>query len=372
MIGVETGGLEEFDTTVNAPGVQSSIVRSGEYSVILEGVVGAPPGVRVAKEVFPVSDSGDDRIFGFGFRINDATPSSDIKILDTDGNMSLNLFANGTLALVDANSTEVGSKTNAFVTDEWHYIVIYWIHKGDGRAVVWIDGFEVIRTGTEDFFNAAFGRYQLSGPNFTGVSIFIDDIYSRSQSATEADVLLDANIFAYQKTDGLATEIGDTLVLGTYALISQTPLNQSGGNIAAYDTGGNKGGCDTDSGLRPGPSGDSRIDRSLDIKATRYIYVMRRSSGAGTQHLQRIGNDVDGMTEIVVDMGTIFILKQYLTIEPTIMPEADEVYQMGFGNNAGGSQSTQCAEMWAMLLHSPQFPAVDLSDGIKMPRGLAI
>ena len=61
----------------------------------------------------------------------------------------------------------------------------------------------------------------------------------------------------YQNTVEDATDQGDALANGTWALVSETPLNEGTSNDAQYvDTGNLTGSTICDEGTRAGPSGD--------------------------------------------------------------------------------------------------------------------
>lgn len=363
--GAETGGGEEAHGTVGSPSIQSSVVRSGSYAV--EFAAAATPARVIFVKAASSGADGDALsngiVVGLGFRLSDKTPNTAYDFLWVDGSagsqhIRLRLLTNGDVELRDAGNTAVATITDPFSVDTWHFVELYFERADSAPAKVWIDDIEKASVTGQDFQNgtAAASRINLQGPGLLGGTVYIDDLYIL-EGAADGDRYGDAEVFAYQKTDGGSAELGDALGVGTWALLSETPLDETRpGNVGEYTAAGAKAGAmRTSTGTRAGPSGDANIDGDANIKAMKGVYRLARTGGTATTHKIRMGNSGDGSAnylETVVSLTASAATYEHLSESGLVVPLAAEWCEIGMSKSAGGRDIIG-GEMWAMLLHVP-------------------
>lgn len=368
FVGFETQGFEEA-SSISSPspaiGFAPGGARTGTGYAVL-GVLDAAEHFVAIDPFVDVADAGDDQIIGFGIRWTsldeppEFTPTADIDFLiarEGASSDALRLRLEATtrdLILVDANGTEIATVTDPFTVSTWHYVELRWRQVDTGAvADVFIDGVSVISVTGQDFtlsggaLTYVFFRPAPSGPSV----IFIDDIYMLSGATSTADFLgkFTEVVGPYNKTDGGATELGDALDVGTWALASEVPVDDANGARGDYTGTPRSGGMQTDSGTRSGPSGDLRIDGDANIKAAKWIWWLRRGGGGGTTHKVRYGNSADGMTDRTISPGGSFSAFQKVSVAATEVPLSTEFFQIGMA--VTGAKDLRLGDAWAMLLH---------------------
>lgn len=359
FVGFETGGTEETSTVTGPVTIQSGTVRTGTFAAQLDA------NAFLAIAPFEdVADAGDDQIVGFAIRFTDTTPLLSTLIfraLESTGTaLRLRLLTNGDLALRDANDVQVGLATNPFTVDTWHYVEVRWQHLNSGAADVFIDGVSAISVTAQDFDDGSgLNNYQFANSSGSGITSFVDDVYMLSGAAGTGDFLGTTTevLGAYQKTDGGATDLGDTLDVGTWALASETPGDDTAGNTAEYTGTPLSGAMDCNSGTRAGPSGDPAVTGTLH--AAKWIYTLRRSAGGPTTHEIRYGNSGDGLTNRTVSLTTSLATFVKVSEAATEVPLTTETFQIGMA--VTGPRIIRLGDAWAMLLHTPA-AAVDLDE----------
>lgn len=355
FVGFETGGLEEASATVNSPTAQTTTVRSGTYALSLAGAVSAP-----SYEIAPVgTNGGSGAIQGFGYRTTTVIPTNDTDVFqawsanDATTLIRLRLKAvTGNVDLIDANNAVVGTITAPFSANTWYFIELFWEILAAGDAEVFIDGVSKLSVLNKDFLNVLQNpRVALfTGDNVVGQDTFIDDYYILTGAVVTDRYSSGASSpwfsvpRTYQCTDEDATDLGNTLDVGTWANASEVPVNET--NVATYSTAGPMtGGTTTDSpSTRLGPTGGPTLGT---IKGAKWIHQLKRGGGAGTTHSKRYGNSGDGLTDAVVALGTAFANFITLSEAATAVPLATESFQ--YGMKTDGAQDITAAEIWAMI-----------------------
>ena len=356
--GFETGGLEESHATQGAPSVQSTIKRSGGYALEL-----APAATQAWYDAYNIAfnqSSGlSDTIIGFSLRLTDTTPGAQFSFYEARGtagggkvlSWGLRLETDGDLVLLDEVGAAAATATAPFTADTHHFIEIFYntVSADSVTFKIYVDGTQVINVSgvNADADSLVFSRFQGADSTAGNPTVYIDDFYTLSTITDENDKLGNFVVLNYQTTDEDATDLGDALENGTWALVSETPVNEGTSNDAGYTSTPKAGGTQTDSGARPGPSGDTRITGTPTIKAALWIHRLLRGTGAASTHQKRYGNSGDGMTDTTVTLTTSYQNFGTFSEAATVIPTASEYFQHGF--NVSGAQDITCAEIWAML-----------------------
>jgi len=393
LIGFETGGLEEAQVVVGSPdATEATIVRSGIRSLKM-GAAATPAEYHIEN----IGDGSGNNNIGFGMYLTDVTPATNIDFWQMFNELatptrlfSLRFKTDGNIALVDANGTEGASAASGMSVNTFHFIEYFHDTVSNNSVFkVWVDGNLIIDTtddidpGGASADRALDGRF-IGADNTAGnPDIYFEDFYWYTGGAADAsDRLGDAEVFMYQNTVEDATDQGDALADGTWALVGEIPLNEGTSNDAQYvDTGNLTGStiCDSaDSNARPGPSGDSNIDGDSNIKAAKWIGRFKRGSGGGRTHNFYGGNDGAGANHATwiasndaktldLDLTTSYQTFSMIS-ESTEVPNSSEDFQYGFSKSATAGQDIFCGEIWAMLLHVPDTgPAVPIPSLVMAP-----
>jgi len=360
FVGWETGGLEEIDG--DSPGTKASVgmaspaPKSGTYRL----QIATGPGSLSSLHMFqPGSgDAGNDYVCGFWFQAADVTAYQQIWASrgDTAGfGLDISIFVNGSgiLELADTNGAVVGTGSTSLSNDTWHCIEIYWQHSNTGNAEVFLDGVQEISVTSKDFIaddSNAIDEVCWGDPAGLIEPVYYDGIYVMSGASSAADRLGEFEVLGpYQNTVEDATDVGDALNVGTWADVGETPLNET--NTASYTGTPLSGGTTCDEGARAGPSGDPDVDGDDNIKAAKWIFRVKRGTGAESTHEIRIGNDGDGMTNFGVTLTADFADYFRISEAASIVPLSTEHVQHGLA--VDGAQDLICAEIWSTILHVP-------------------
>ena len=352
--GSETGGGEEASAVSGSADFdQTTVVRSGSRAVAMVGASTIQFTIDIDDGV---ASAGDDHIVGFGFHSTDLSPGTATRLFTSnDQGIRLSLDTNGDVLVQQGVGNTVATVLSPFTVDTWHYIELYWQNLDSGNVELFIDDSSVA-SGTDDFRGGAdVTGYVFRGPGSGDGTYYFDDCYILTGATAASDRLGDAEVFMYQNTAEDATDQGDTLADGTWALVSETPLNEGTANDAQYvDTGNLTGSTICDEGTRSGPSGDANVDGDSNIKAAKFVGRFKRSTGGGREHKFLHGNSGDGVTASA-DMGlsTAYATKMIVSEAAAIMPLSTESFQHGFSKSATAGQDIFCGDIWAMLLHVP-------------------
>jgi hypothetical protein len=357
LTGFETAGAEEALSVSNSPTFPTTDPRSGNRHLSI---------ASTQEYKFPwvaggVTDQGNDYIVGIAIKLSSTSADSSgfIKVRDdVAGRLwQLEVASSNKLALTDQGGVAVViTSTDSLTTTQYHYIEIYFQHSDPGNAEMFIDGVSQGTASSVDFSNGnsmnASAALEMvhDGSN----TFLVDDIYILSGATAASDRYGDFAVKAYQSTDVGATDQGDTLADGTWALVSETPGNEGTSNDAQYqDTGNLTGSTITDGGDRPGPSGDSDVTGAT-IKGAKFIGNFKRTTGGGRTHTLLHGNNVDDVTA-TADLGLTvdYIIYEVLSEAAGIVPTESEFFQQGFSKSATAGQDIFCGDQWAMLGYVP-------------------
>ena len=368
LVGFETGGLEETVASAGTPdATEETVVRFGIRSCKLAGAA-TSASIDIDTNVAGTTGSTTNHIVGFAFQTNDITPTTDVDILEAQtgaGGKPIGLrfeATTGDLIVLDNASNEVGTITAPFTVNTWHYIEL-WHENTSGAGAnsdceVFIDEISKITITNEDFdLGATISFYRFTGGTTTNEDIYIDDFYTlfdTAQISTSADVFGDFAVKGFQNTAEDATDQGDTLADGTWALVSETPGNSGTSNDASYvDTGNLTGSTIMDEGSRAGPSGDSDVTGAT-IKGAKFISNLKRGTGGGRTHTILHGNSGDGVTATAdLELTASYVIHEVLSELASIVPTESESFQMGFSKSATAGQDIFCGDQWAMLGYVP-------------------
>ncbi len=361
FIGFETGGLHEADGTTNTPdATEATIVRTGSRSLAMNENADLydfdPLGL--------VASGGTGHIFGTGYYTNNIPLSSGsiVIIADSSGDIiTLEQRSNGDLRLTRIGGVNV-DMTTPFTAGQWHYLELFWEHSDTGDWEIFVDGVSIGSESAVDLSNGGtLNLCSLSGAG--GVSTqYFDDVYWLSGATAATDRLGGSSeasgpeVFPYQNTAEDATDQGDTLDNGTWALVGELPVNEGASNDASYDVGSAQkdGHTITDEGSRAGPSGDANIDGDSNIKGGKWVFRLARTSGSGVDHVMITGHN-GNITERAVTLGSMatFI---HLS-EGADVPTSSESFALGFGSSSTGDgvggRDPIAGELFGMLLHVP-------------------
>ncbi len=379
LTGFETGGLEEVQA-VSGGLVTTTNPRTGDWSLELQ-----EQGDSATFSCFDlVASAGGDYVLGFACAIDSESGlrRTSVAVRDSSNNQIIKvLLQTGVgiwvLSIEDSMGIVVATDSSAANVDNvYNYFELYFQTGASASAELFMDDVSILNPTGEDFSgvpdNFIFQNVTWNNTN-TG---FFDDYYFLSGAAAASDRYGDFAVKAYQSTDVGATDQGDTLADGTWALVSETPGNSGTSNDAQYqdDTGPNlTGSTITDGGDRPGPSGDSDVTGAT-IKGAKYISNLMRGAGGGRTHTILHGNSGDGVTA-TADLGltTDFLIYEVLSESASIVPTESEFMQMGFSKSATGGQDIFCGDQWAMLGFVPAAPpAGDLPVGTLALLGVGI
>ena len=365
--GAETRGTDEFSAISGTVFTSGSQVRTGVFTYSLDI---SPFGSGEFAPFASVADAGNDYVCGFGIRFGDLTPNTNPARFLSLREGSSEFFAleettDGDLLIIDAAGSTIRTVSpSPFTVFVYSFVEIYFQHQASATVEVFVDGVSLGSDSGQDLTDGGTFdtvRFEtVSG----GAPFSFDDYYFMSGATAAADRLGDAEVFMYQNTAEDATDQGDTLANGTWALVSETPLNEGTSNDAFYqDTGNLTGSTICDEGTRSGPSGDANVDGDSNIKAAKWIGWFKRSTGGGRTHNFYGGNDGAGANHATwIASNDAKTLGMTLTVgyvthtmisEGTEVPSSSEDFQYGFSKDATAGQDIFCGDIWAMLLHVP-------------------
>ena len=362
--GWETAGLEEIGTSAGSPDpTETTIVRTGTYSLKCPGAA-TKASVNIAWSI----GTNQVGVLGFGVYLKDVTPTNDIILASGVGVFSLVLEAtSGDLLLKDSADITVDTATAPFSVDIWYFVEVI-IDNGTANTTseVFVDNSPVI-SGAGDF-NSILGFAKLQGSDTASEDVYFDDIYTLRDATDSSDRYGNFAVKGFQNTAEDATDQGDTLADGTWALVSETPGNSGTSNDASYvDTGNLTGSTIMDEGTRAGPSGDSDITGAT-IKGAKFISNLKRSAGGGREHKILYGNSGDGMTATADLLLTVdYDIYEVISELGSIVPTESESFQMGFSKSATAGQDILCGDQWAMLGYVPSVGAVPVINLVMAP-----
>ncbi len=359
--GFETQGGEEASSISGTPSYPTTSPRSGVANLLLDTAADAYglPWVSTG-----ITDSGPDNIIGFGIKYGSTTEdaTAHVEVKDSAGAtiISITMGASSKLEVRDQPGNVVITATNAVGTSGYHFVELNFLKGSNGNAEFYIDGVDEGTVISTDFDaggslnSSAELVFTHDGSN----QIEVDDVYILS-AGTPTSQLGNFAVKAYQNTAEDATDQGDALADGTWALVSETPGNEDAANDAQYqDTGNLAGSTICDEGTRSGPSGDGDVTGT--IKGAKWIGNFKRSSGGGRTHEFWVGNDADWITTpttktvVTLSLGVTYaITEKLLEASDLSVPTTSDFFQHGFSKSATAGQDIFCGDIWAMLGYVP-------------------
>ncbi len=275
--GAETGGEEELSfAQAGVDGSEATIVRSGARSLKCSA-----SGAWQIPWVDPsVTDAGSAYIAGIAFRTDNTGLIELFGAMDDTGSgkiINVTMLAGGQLQLRDAAGSTLDSSVGTNYNDgAWHYIQVYaQLNSASGDWEWFIDGVSEGSGSGADLtdgngFGGSGSLYQAGGGSDAN-PIYYDDLQIFSGATAASDRLggstLDSMpqvLGAYQNTVEDATDQGDALADGTWALVGELPGNEGASNDAQYvDTGNLTGSTICDEGDRPGPAEAAAFDSAV-------------------------------------------------------------------------------------------------------------
>lgn len=322
-------------------------------------------------------------IAGFYIYLEDTTPTADRSLIvaQVASNADLNTLAgdafrlalqtDGDLALYDSDDTTTPSATatTPFTDNTWHRVEIRWLPSATvGEVQVWVDGTDVFGGNQTGLNTEDYGQSQalwISGASAeTGdVYTFVAGGYFMINSTAASDRLDSAFevIGPYQNTaiTGGTPDAGNALDgAGTnWATTQEIPFSDetSETDAAEYDGTPLSGTIHYDGGSRAGPSGDSRIDGTSNIKGWKGIWRLERGNGGGTTHTAYLGDDgatfSSGFDSFTPSLNTTAENWYFCTGTATNMPTSTDNFSQGVG--VSGNRDLYIHEMAAFVLHTP-------------------
>ncbi len=358
--GFETQGNEESNLVVGSPAYVSSPKRSGTVALHLPGA-----STQNEYQIDTESDFLNNQIYSIWVNFTDLTPNAAYQFMQGSSSSSVSLWklrleTDGGVTFVDAGDVDKETAGTPFTVNTWHRIDIFNSSAGNHPTTIYVDGSLIL--GPNNAGSTASSNLNLMGPSTVGEEIYFDDFYNLDDATDIDDRLGDVEVFAYQNTAEDATDQGDTLADGTWALVSEVPLNEGASNDASYvDTGNLTGSTICDEGTRSGPSGDANVDGDSNIKAAKWVGRFKRGAGGGRTHSFLIGNSGDGVTAKTIALGTGYATFSVVSEAAGEVPLSTESFQHGFSKDLTGGQDIFCGDIWAMLLHVPSAVVADPS-----------
>ncbi len=349
FVGFETGGLEEASSITDSPIIVTDPVRTGIYALSVSGVGAERFNISPFESV---ADAGDDQIVGFAVLFPDSTPGVESGFftayeggtggtqlfqlsLETDGDLRVDFIAGG--------SETVGTP---FADNKYFYIEIKWDHLDSGAFDLHINEVSKISVSGKDMSGGGtFDTYSLETNVMTAL---YDDFYCMSGATGTGDFLgKDAEVLgAYQNTAEDATDQGDALEAGTWAITGDTP-GVDDGTPAQYTSTAKDGHTICDEGTRSGPNAAG--EGTGTIKGGKWVHRLQRGNGGGTTHSSRYGHNGDtalATVALTASYKNFFIVKDDSVAQ---VPTSSEDFAQGF--KVAGAQDMSCADIWAFLLH---------------------
>ena len=341
--GAETSGLDE---TAFISGTVSAVTTNPYNGTYCYQVAGAASvGYFELNWINQgVADQGSGYIVGAACKFSDTTPTTTHSIMQMyRSDARVRLRTNGDMFIENRLNVEVASVASGFVANIWYYIEFFYERANPGQAHLFVNGALVLSVSADFVGTGGGGVTRFIGPATVGDTSWFDDIYMKSGCMVN-DLLSPVNIEPFQNATNSATGVGDALESGTWLNMGDTPLNEA--TAGAYTSTTKSGGVTYDTGARAGPLGNNKVRH---IIAAKYIWRIKRAGGGGTTHYLRYGNDVDGMTDEAVTLGTAYATFERISENAAIMPTNVEYVQQGM--RVSGAQDITCAEMWCMVLN---------------------
>jgi len=347
--GAETGGLEETSATVGTPSAPTTNPRSGAraYRLAAGDAIEFAPFATVA-------DAGTDYVVGASVSFDDVTPAAAVPFLSLREGaaefLRLELTPGGDVRVVDANGATIRTITGPFTAAAHHFVEIYFQHSASATVEVFIDDASQGSDSAQDLTDAGtFDTVRFENAAASAATLDVDDYYLKSGATAAADRFGPVEVFGYQAWPNSGTDNGSALDVGTWDLAGETPLDASAGHIVSYTANNKNGSADSD-GTGGGPSGDPNIDGDSNIKAAKWVFHARRTTGSNSAPFLRYGDT--GATTDSGDILTTAFADYFFLSETTNVPSSSQFFRMGGGKGSGG-RDVEIGEMWGMLLHVP-------------------
>ena len=365
--GVETGDFNEAPSTAGTPTIETTIVKTGDFSLLLNAEADE---WRMRVATGGVTDQGNDYILQFHMRF-DAAPAADDNFLNGQddgaaGLWFLRLDPDRKLRFDNFDQIEVVTGPTALALDEWHLIQIRLQHSDSGEFDLFLDGVsEISETGVDMSVGGTIttdnANYKFEG--IANVNLYIDNYVSHSGGSATSDFFSDIEIFRYQNRENSTTSDASTCVSlsnnldqGVWQDLGETPLGADAGVEPAFQGSGDGGLIftdDTQSGNngRHGPHGDPDIDGDSNIRGAKWLHRLRRGTGGSATHTKCYGNDADAIGSATVTLGTSFA--NFFTISTAATEEPLSTEHFAQGMHTSGPRDVEGEEFWSFILHVP-------------------
>ena len=356
--GAETGGLEEVFSVSGTPTASDVNPRSGAYAYRFAA------GDNIIFTPFtPIADAGSGYVCGASFNFDDVTPSANIlffRMREGVGNtfLRLELDTSGNVLLKNSPGTTIRTITTPFIAGINYFVEVYFQHADPGDCEIFINNVSQGTNSSDFTAGGTFDRFNPTNSGSSATTFDMDDYYLLSGATAATDRYRNFKVKAFQNTAEDATDQGDTLADGTWALVSETPANEGTLNDAQYqDTGNLTGSTIMDEGTRAGPSGDSDITGAT-IKGAKFLGTYKRGAGGGRTHSMLTGSDetVSGFPQATttIALTTDYVVHERLVAAGVVeVPTISDFFQMGFSKSATAGQNIFCGDQWAMLGYVP-------------------
>ncbi len=372
LFGCETFGLDEAISSSGTPVCGTTVTpHSGDWSLELDN---STDQFDITIITGGSADGDNDFILGFALQLNGGLPSTSTRLLTLfddaiDEVGAIFIESDGDLRLTNAvDSTVVTTTTQPIGVGSWQYIEISWQHSASGAFDLHVDGSsEISETGVDltDGGDIAEneGVYRFTGNADSGEAFIIDDAYMYSGGTGTTNFLGNAEVFRYQVNTNSADSTGalcvgfpgaNDLHQGVWQDLGETPRSSE-----ATEPGYTDFECgasltdDTQSGdnFRHGPHGDTEIDGDSNITGAKWLHILRRTNGSGTD-LKQVYGDTNTSAAPNITLTTDFENYFIIGTNSLFVPLTDQHCAYGLGKNGGG-RDIFAEEIWCFLLHVP-------------------
>ena len=337
-------GVQEFEATSGAPTVVSAPSGFNSTYACLLDASGEYVQLDDRQNFNIVGDPSSPYLCTFRIRIADTTPASPILFLEADEGgvdlWTLTLESDGDIlvSFIGGGNETITAPLSDATT---HKIDIYWEMVDSGRFTMYIDDSEELNVTGKDMSNtggAGFSHYRFM---WASSDTYVSEMVLKSEASSISD--RPASTYGiegpYANTAEDATDQGDALDIGTWANVSEIPVNES--NDGQYTGDPKAGHMRTDEGSLSGPN------NALTAYAAKWLWWAERGGGGATTHTMRFGVFTSPSTEsyntYVISLGTSPAYYGVLSESSSYIPNASSEYFI-IGKEVSGGRNWQTYE----------------------------
>lgn len=342
---VATSGSPTYPTTDPATGVAHLSLSDGD-TFDLPWIVGG------------LTDQGNDYIVQLKVKPLDKTTAAFggdfLVIRDSADAIILRLggLQNADVRVFDANGVTIRTITDPLDEANYTHLAVHFQHSATATVEVFVDGSSQGQDTNQDVTNGnslnSSAVARLEGPDGVSSDWRFDDvvIFSGAADAGDRKSAVKINGHFCDETTDTADNPSDTVPVGPTALDSGT-----WDNTADFSTGRAAYTASTADGGADGVALDAEIVE--DPIAMKFVCLMQRSGGGGSEHYVVWGNNSDGNARSAdLDPTASDAVYEGITESASLVPLASETLEMGFEKDAGG-QDFDCLGLMISLLHVP-------------------